>query len=82
MIKINDNRKKQDRMLKDIELDGFFVFGGVLCRRVDLPEDIFYKCDGIPYIQMPNALVDVMNGNTWVKPVRDECIAMSIEDWG
>lgn len=82
MIKINDNRKKNERMVKDVELDGFFMFDGVLCRRVALASEFFYVCDGTPYIEMPTANVNVMNRNTWVEPVRDECIVMSVEDWG
>lgn len=79
MIKIHDNRTTDERMLKDIELDGYFMFNDVLCRRAVCEEHIY---DGYLIYEVPTASVFALNPTTWVTPVRDEQICVSIEDWG
>lgn len=82
MVKVHDNRTTDERMLKDIEIDGHFMFQDVLCRRVVLTDEITYSYDGIPYIEVPKGIVWLMERTTWVTPIRDEQICVSIEDWG
>jgi len=85
MININDNRKTNDRRLKDIEAGGFcMIDSGVLCRLVW--DEGYIICldgdDGVPIMQMTDGRLIVMNPDTWVEPIRDEQICMSVEDWG
>lgn len=81
MIKIYDNRVTNERRLTDIDLNGYFMFDGVLCRRVYFVPD---EClmEGIPFIEVPTGKVSGMDRMTWVEPIRDEQICVSIEDWG
>ena len=79
MIKVHDNRKTEESMLKDIEIDGYFMFNDVLCRRVVCDE---YICDGYLIYEVPTGYVSALKPTTWVTPVRDEQICVSIEDWG
>lgn len=83
MIKIHDNRTTDERMLKDIELDGYFILDAVLCRRTTLSDEFrWVNSEGIPIIEIPSGRVSLYNSAAWVTPVRDEQICVSIEDWG
>ena len=82
MIKVYDNRKTDDRMAKDMEIGDHFMYQGILCRRVLLSDEFSYDGDGVPYIEVPRGVVWLMDRTTWVTPIRDEQICLSIEDWG
>ena len=81
MIKVRDNRTTDERMLKDIEIDGYFMFNDVLCRRVCI-ERLANPSDGYPIYEVQVGIVSTLDRLTWVTPIRDEQICVSIEDWG
>lgn len=82
MVKVHDNRKCEDRMLEYIEIDGYFMYQDVLCRRITLSDEIKYTDDGIPVIEVSVGRVWILDRSAWVLPLRDEQICVSIEDWG
>ena len=81
MINIHDNRKTNEVRLSQIELDGYFMFGHVLCRRIWF-KDNDGLIEGVPFIEIPTGKVSGMDRMIWVEPIRDEQICLSIEDWG
>lgn len=82
MVKVHDNRTVDERMLKDVEVDGYFMHCDVLCRRVCIGDVFKYDADAIPFIEIPCGRVGIMERTTWVLPLRDEQVIVSLEDWG
>lgn len=83
MIKVHDNRTTDERMLKDIEIDGYFMLDDVLCRRITTPDEFRWSPEeGIPIIEISDGVVSLYEPTTWVMPIRDEQMCVSIEDWG
>lgn len=82
MIKVHDNRATDERMLKDIEIDGYFMLDGVLCRRITTSDEFRWSSDGIPIIEISIGIVSLFKPTTWVIPIRNEQMCVSIEDWG
>lgn len=82
MIQICDNRRSEEVKLKDVDINGFFLYDGVLCRRVELCNAMHYMEEGIPYEEVRYGRIDLFNRETWVTPIRDEQITVLIEDWG
>ena len=82
MITIHDNRNTGEYKLKDIGLNEYFMYCDVLCRRVKLSDSFHFEEDGIPFIEIPFGSVSLLDRMTWVEPIRDEQINVSIEDWG
>lgn len=82
MITVHDNRRTNERRLKDIEPDGYFMVNDVLCRRVFLADEVCHEGNGYPFIEVPSGSVSLMDPNAWVLPIRNEQIFVNIEDWG
>jgi len=82
MIKVHDNRRTNDIKLLYIDINGFFLYDEVLCRRLATSNDFKIVVEGVPYMEMPSGKVDLMDKDTWVTPIRDEQIDLCIEDWG
>ena len=81
MITVHDNRNTNERKLKDIDIDGYFMLDGVLCRRVFLAKEVL-TWEGCPFIEVPCGKVSVMDPETYVLPIRNEQIYVGVEDWG
>ena len=82
MLRIYDNRRTNLTPLRYIEINGFFLYDDVLCRRVAVSDDFKVTADGVPYMEMPCGKVDLMDMETNVLPIRDEQIELCIEDCG
>ena len=82
MIKVRDNRKTNDVRVGNIDINGYFMYDDVLCRRVSLCDAFHYTEDGIPFIEVPCGRVALIDRDAWVTPLRDEQIDLCIEDWG
>lgn len=81
MIKIHDNRATDERRLKNIELDGYFMLGDVLCRRVCVGDEFRWD-EGIPIVEVASGRVYTLDSGSWVTQIRNEQIYVNIEDWG
>lgn len=85
MLKVTDNRKTNERQLKDIKLGGFFLYKDALCRRTETPikidQQYLYEHDDEILITIIESGDTVMlYRDVWVEPVRDEQVTICLED--
>ena len=80
MIRIHDNRNTNERKLKDIDINGYFMLDGCLCRRVSLSSDYKYDTDEYPILEVAIGHLSFLGREAWVEPLRDEQIDVIIED--
>lgn len=79
MLKIHDGRDNNECRLEEIWIDGFFIYKDVVCRRIDCSH-VELRGEGIPYIEMPSAVVGLFPRDIWVEPIPEKQIYLEIED--
>jgi len=83
MLKIIDNRNTGECQLRQVDIDGYFEYDGVLCRRVHWVDDLNIMPKGDDdYVIYCVGVGQVMalNMNTMVMPIADRKIELYIED--
>ena len=86
MLKINDIRSDNSKQLKDIELDGFFYYKDILCRRVHTAGGAAISVlttngeDDIAAMLMTTGEVIGIDRYSWVEPIRDKQIFVEVCD--
>ena len=83
MLNIKDNRDTHEHELKNIDVDGYFEFDDVLCRRVTWIDSLKVEpsgADDYVVINVYNGKLMVLDRNTWVKPIANRQITLEIED--
>lgn len=84
MINVHDNRKTNERKLKEVEVGKFFMYYDILFRRC------FWSLSTFDKIEWPDEYIVCMNMNTgevltisseaYVEPISDGQVQIMVED--
>ena len=83
MLNIKDNRNTGECQLKDLDIDGYFEYDGVLCRRVHWVGDIDIipkEADDYVIYTVGLGQITALNRNAIVTPIADRQITLEVED--
>lgn len=83
MLRINDCRSKNEYKLKDIEKNAFFLFNGLLCRRVFYNDEVEVRSTwdngDIVIMEMPSGILSVLDRETYVELIPDDQVTLYVE---
>jgi len=83
MLNIKDNRNTGECQLKDLDINSYFEYDGVLCRRVHWTTDLeIAPKDDDTYVIYLVGIGQIMplNRNAVVKPIADRQICLELGD--
>ncbi len=84
MIKVHDNRKTNERKLKEVEVGKFFVYYDILFRRLWWSLSTFDKIEWpdeyIVCMNINTGEVLTINGESYVEPIFDSQVQIMVED--
>ena len=84
MIKVHDNRDKNEHQLHTVEVGGFFMINGILYRRcwwdINSFNSINYETDCFVCMNMADGELVVLRYDQWVERIPNRQIELSVED--